>query len=56
MSELYNTDLEQAVIGGLLIDPELLPDVRALVNASDFRNEACGLAFEMMCKLGSVCA
>lgn len=48
---LYNEHFETAVIGGLLIDPELFPDVRGMVSAKDFRNEACALAFETMCKL-----
>lgn len=51
MSELFNTDFEQAVIGGLLIEPGYLSDVRALVNASDFYDKGCGAAFEALCKL-----
>lgn len=48
---LHNEHLEAAVIGGLLIDHDLLADVRGLISAGDFRNEACALAFETMCKL-----
>lgn len=48
---LHNEHLEAAVVGGLLIDHDLLADVRGLISAGDFRNEACALAFETMCKL-----
>lgn len=48
---LHNEHLEAAVIGGLLIDHDLLADVRGLISAGDFSNEACALAFETMCKL-----
>lgn len=51
---LHNDDFETAVIGGVLIDPELLADVRGVISAGDFRNEACALAFETMCKLADV--
>lgn len=48
---LYNQTFEQAVIGGLLIDPELLADVRGLVASADFHDQGCQLVFETMCKL-----
>lgn len=51
MAELYNHDFEAAVVGGLLMDPELLADVRGIVSSSDFAHQAYGLAFDTMCRL-----
>lgn len=48
---LHNDDFEQAVIGGLMIDPELLADTRGLISHTDFHSKAWALAFEIMCKL-----
>lgn len=48
---LHNEHFEAAVIGGLLIDPGMLSDVRALVNAFDFWHDGCRAVFETMCKL-----
>ena len=48
MSELYNTDLEQAVIGGLLIEPELLAEIRAIIGEKDFYSQAYREVFAKM--------
>ncbi len=55
MADLYNLDLEAAVIGGLLIDPQTLADVRALVTPGDFHNETHRAVYAVLCDLADRC-
>lgn len=50
MSELYNHDFESAVIGGLLIDPVLLCDIRSILSAEDFHDEPLSTVYAALCK------
>lgn len=47
----WNDAAERAVLGGLLLDPTTLPDVRALVAPTDFYNPAHVVIFEAMLAL-----
>lgn len=38
--------VEQAVIGDMVLLPEIIPDVVAVLSASDFRNRTCAAAFD----------
>lgn len=51
MSELFNHDFESSVIGGLLIDPALLCEVRGILGADDFHTTALATTYATLCKL-----
>lgn len=51
MADLYNHDFEGAVIGGLMLEPQLSADINAIVGAGDFHNAAYALAFDVIAKL-----
>src|SRR4051794_12755060 len=47
----WNDTAERAILGGLLLDPTTLPEVRTLVAAPDFYNPAHVMIFDAMLAL-----
>ena len=46
-----NIDAEMAVISSVLIDPDMLPEVRQLISEKDFYNERNRTTFKILCDL-----
>ena len=49
--ELRNIEAEKALLGSLLINPTILPEVRLIVSANDFSSIYHGAIFEAFCDL-----
>jgi replicative DNA helicase len=56
MADLFNGDFETSVIGGLLIDPHMLADIRAMLTPSDFYDHGCRAVYETICTIADRCA
>ena len=47
-----NIDAEMAVISSVLIDPDMLPEVRQLISEKDFYNERNRVTFKILLQHG----